>query len=227
MGEEGAGSGNTSYSHINTRISSPTLSLVLRPLELQDAAALAGLLSDHRNMLFESPEPPKPMSTETGTIVITRMRESAATPTVVGPDGRVLSGPGRVNLAVVHTAPDAEDILVGLGGFGSIKDLPITSDEEQRTERVGDVGCMLDSAYRGKGYAVEAMRLAIEWAFRSAAEGGLQLDRVTAGTLVENEPMIALIEKKLGWNGTRQQSAEREGKEEMVYSETKDTWNKS
>ncbi|KAJ9136479.1 hypothetical protein NKR23_g9855 [Pleurostoma richardsiae] len=206
--------------YLSTSLPSPTHPITLRTIAPQDAPALAALLSDHRNMLFESPAPPQPMPLSTAELVIARMRDSAAAPSVLGPDGRPASGPGRVNLAVVYRGGGEEETMIGLSGFGSIKDLEEEEGAEgggKRTVRMGDVGVMLDSAYRRRGHAAEAVRLSVEWGFRPVEEGGLQLDRVTAATLGENEPMVRLLTKKMGWEGTRRPAPEREGKEEVFF----------
>lgn len=208
-------SSTTPSGHLNTRLVSNTHPILLRNVEVSDAPALAALLSDHRNMLYEGPDPPSPMSVETAEMVISRMRESAAAPSVVGNDGKVASGPGRVNLAVVYGSSE-EEKLIGLGGFGSIKDLEDGSGSTRKKIRVGDVGVMLESDYRRKGFAVEAVRLSVEWGLRKADEGGLQLDKITAGTLVKNEGMVRLLEDKMGWKGVRRFNEEK-GDEEMYY----------
>jgi RimJ/RimL family protein N-acetyltransferase len=66
---------------------------------------------------------------------------------------------------------------------------------------VGDAGVVLDPKYRGKGYAVEAMKMSIDWALRKLEEGGLQLDLVTVTTRSDNEAMIRLTDEKLGLKG--------------------------
>ena len=75
------------------------------------------------------------------------------------------------------------------------------------------------------------MRLAIDFAFAPAGRpggdgdsGGLQLDRVTAGTVVENEPMVRLLERRLGWHGVRRPSPEKVGHDEMFYEMTPAQW---
>ncbi|EOO03100.1 putative gcn5-related n-acetyltransferase protein [Phaeoacremonium minimum UCRPA7] len=206
----------TPPSHLETSLKSQAYPIILRNVTLSDAPALAALLSDHRNTLFESPNPPPQMPVSTAEMVITRMRESAAAPSVLGADGRVTSGPGRVNLSVVYVSPDGStDKMIGLAGFGSIKDLDDAATGAKI--RVGDVGVMLDSDYRRRGFAAEAIRLSVAWGFAKLDEGGLQLDKITAGTLVENDGMVKLLEEKLGWKGIRQASEVKEGKEEMFY----------
>lgn len=87
--------------------------------------------------------------------------------------------------------------IIGLGGFGAIKDW----EREGRKIRAGDAGVVIDEKYRGKGYAVEAMKLAIDWAFTPVADGGPQLDIVTVTTTATNKAMLALTDDKLGLRG--------------------------
>ncbi|KAI1079476.1 hypothetical protein F5B20DRAFT_165946 [Whalleya microplaca] len=224
------------YQHLPTTLRSPSHPILLRTLQPADAPALAALLSDPRNTALDggpNTPPPQPMSTATAESVIQRMRESAAQPTIVdGRSGRVRRGPGRVNLVVVYLGPSARDgdgdgerevegddgeaakgegRVIGLGGFGGIKDLDAAGNTVSTPElpdgeeflRVGDVGAMIDPAYRGRGFGAEAVRLAMEWGFRRAEAGGLQLDKITATTLAVNGPMVAVFERKMGWTGTR------------------------
>ncbi|KAI0012950.1 hypothetical protein F4779DRAFT_614111 [Xylariaceae sp. FL0662B] len=208
----------SSYRHLPTTLPSQTHPhLLLRTLEPADAPALAALLSDPRNTALDGP-PSKPMDVATAVAVIRRMRDSAARPTVDG-EGE---GEGRV---------------IGLGGFGSIKDVPVPVDEAgggvvgvEESEgdkrgflRVGDVGAMIEPAYRGRGLGAEAVRLAMEWGFRAARDGGLQLDRVTATTLAANGPMVAVLERKMGWRGRRKEG-EGQGAEEVEFAMTVAEW---
>jgi RimJ/RimL family protein N-acetyltransferase len=160
------------------------------------------------------------MSVEAAADAIARMREDATKPTVVGDDGRVISGPGRVNLLVVYLGVDGvRGTVIGFGGYGCIH-------TRQGGVRAGDTGVMLATEWRGKGYAAEAMRLAIEWGFASAAQGGLQLDKVTMETAVENAPMIGLLEGRLGLRGKgrRREAPEAPGREQMFYELDPEDW---
>lgn len=246
-----------SYTHLPTSLLSPTHPLLLRTLEPEDNAAFAQILSDPRNTEFESDTVPRKMELATATTAISRMRDSAAQPTVVlitagagaaadgKPKGKVVSGPGRVNLAIVYlgdaaTAEGRElagkgGLMIGIGGFGSIKDLSASGSGEPAPEaaegqarggflRAGDVGAMINYEYRGRGFAYEAVRLAMEWGFRGAGDGGLQLDRVTATTLAENKPMIAVLGRKVGWEGKTVPAGEEGGKEEVCYEMSVEEW---
>lgn len=239
-----------SYNHLPTHLPSPSLPLLLRTLEPEDNAAFAAILSDPRNTDMESSEvrQAEPMELSVATGAIARMRDSAAQATVVAPPGanargRVLRGPGRVNLAIVYVGEDGTEegqelrrrggLVIGIGGFGSIKDLspatgsPVPPPEDGRAGgrdefvRVGDVGAMINAEYRGRGFAKEAVRLAMEWGFKSAAEGGLQLDQITATTLAKNAAMVKVLDR-FGWKG--QPKTSEEGAEELDYKISWEQW---
>ncbi|TQV96163.1 Acyl-CoA N-acyltransferase [Cordyceps javanica] len=216
-------------SHLDTRLASTTLPIVLRTTQPADAARFAAILSDPAN---GSDPHARPLDAATAASIIDKQRASAAVPTVLDRStGRVVSGPGRLNMVVEllrRPRPDDDDdeppLVIGLGGYGAIKDwvrggAPL---------RAGDVGAMIDPAHRGKGYAAEAIRLAVDWAFTPAAEGGPQLDLVTITTGEDNAAMIRLAEHKLGLKGrgTRRASEEKgqEGVAEMYYELTKKDW---
>ncbi|KAM3522905.1 hypothetical protein MY4038_008405 [Beauveria bassiana] len=229
------GSSTIEVSHLDTRLPSPTLPIVLRTIQPSDAARLAALLSDPGNA---SDPNAAPLSATTASELIVRQRLSASVPTVVdtarGAGGAVIiSGPSRVNM-VIELLPDTASssssssssppLVIGLGGYGAIKELV----RDGKTIRAGDVGAMIDPEYRGKGYATEAMRLAIDWAFAEATGGGggLQLDLVTVTTLEDNVAMVKLAEDRLGLKGrgTRRACGEEgaEGKTEVYYELTKE-----
>ncbi|KAM3439424.1 hypothetical protein MY4824_002699 [Beauveria thailandica] len=227
-------------SHLNTRLASPTLPIVLRTIQPSDAARLAALLSDPSN----APADPNavPLSATAASELIARQRLSASVPTVIDTarGGVIISGPSRVNMAIELLLPDAASssslsssssppLVIGLGGYGAIKELV----RDGKKIRAGDVGAMIDPEYRGKGYATEAMRLAIDWAFADATTGsggggGLQLDLVTVTTLEDNVAMVKLAEDRLGLKGrdTRRACGEEgaEGKTEVYYELTKKDW---
>ncbi|KAG8422926.1 hypothetical protein J3459_009953 [Metarhizium acridum] len=204
--------------HLCTRIESPTLPLALRTIEPRDAPRHSAILTAD----MRSSDPwAGGVSVSRSEELIAGQRESAAVPTVLGPDGEVVGGPGRVNMVLVLTSEG--DRVIGLGGFGAIKDW------ERRGGRVraGDAGVVVDEAYRGNGYAAEAMRLAVDWAFTPVAAGGPQLDLVTVTTAATNTPMLALAEDKLGLRGKgvlrHHESGHAAG--EMYYELTAAEWN--
>lgn len=204
--------------HITTLLTSPLLPIHLRPLLPSDAAAFARLVSDPR---AASDPAVRPIDASTARDVISRMRDSASKPTMLDPSGTgvVVSGPDRVNLAVVLDN-EKEEQVIGLGGYGAIK-------TREGGRRVGDVGVLIDPAFRGKGYATEALRLAIDWGFAGVEEGGLQLDLVSITTLSDNEPVVRLVRDKLG---VRVEPVEREveggkgDKREIYWELRKQDW---
>ncbi|KAH6659843.1 GNAT domain-containing protein [Truncatella angustata] len=230
-----------SYNHLPTYLPSSTYPLLLRTLEPEDNAAFAAILSDPRNTDMESAEvkQAKPMELSTATSAIARMRDSAAQATVVsapssdGGDarGKVLRGPGRVNLVIVYLGQEGTEegdelrkkggLVIGIGGFGGIKDLSHGTGEEEGVVRAGDVGAMINTEYRGRGFAKESVRLAMEWGFKSAAGGGLQLDKITATTLKNNVAMVKVLDK-FGWKG--QDKTNEDGLEELDYEMTWQEW---
>ncbi|EFQ30953.1 acetyltransferase [Colletotrichum graminicola] len=205
-------------SHLPTLLRSPTHPILLRTLEPRDAAVISAVLSDPENTKYDPHA--SAVSPEVAAGVISRMRESAAAPTVLDEaSGRVVSGPGRVNLLLVYVGGDDEGVGIGLAGFGGI-------DEREREGggklRVGDVGAMVNPAYRGRGFATEAVRLAVEWGFTRVEDGGPQFDRITATMLEANEPMVGLMERKFGW-----ERVARPGKEgEVTFEVGPEDWRK-
>ncbi|TDZ53166.1 hypothetical protein CTRI78_v007122 [Colletotrichum trifolii] len=209
-------------SHLPTILRSATHPIFLRTLEPRDAPAVSAVLSDPENTNYDPHA--SAVSPEVAVVVIQRMRESAATPTVLDDKGtKVVSGPGRVNLVVVcvegagdtlHVTGD-EGVVVGFGGYGGINE----REEGEGKVRIGDVGVMVNPEYRGRGFGVEAMRLAVEWGFKGVGQAGLQLKGITATMREENEPMVGLVERKLGWEGVREGG-------EVKFEVTEETWRK-
>lgn len=176
--------------HLNTRLESPTLPIILRVVEIQDAPHHAAMLSSPDN----GGDPDKPFPVSKSEQAIPAQRESASVPTILGADGRVVSGPRRVNMVVCLKTPSGDEQVIGLGGYGAVED----REHEGRKIRAGDVGVLLNKEHRGKGYAAEAMRLAMDWGFSAVTDGGPQMDLVTLTTLADNKPMSKLAEERLG-----------------------------
>lgn len=105
---------------------------------------------------------------------------------------------------------EVEERIVGLAGFGAIKyhsfgsggerhsneGVVVTDGEKNLVE--GNGGVMLNPEARGKGYAVEAMRLGIQWGFEQAEFGLISV------TMVEgNGAMRKVMERlrEVGWDG--------------------------
>ncbi|EGR51951.1 uncharacterized protein TRIREDRAFT_120120 [Trichoderma reesei QM6a] len=211
-------------SHLDTTIPSPTNPLLtLRTILPSDAPSLSHILSAPSNKTDPNA---KDIDVATAGAVIGRMREAASQPTVLDDQGNVVSGPSRVNMMLVLKTEDENgqpvEKVIGIGGFGAIKDW----ERDGRKVRAGDVGVMLDPAYKRQGYGVEAMKMAINWAFTPASEGGPQLDLVTITTLEDNDPMVKLLHKKLGLEGKGVVSPAEfdKDKNEIYYELTKEDW---
>ncbi|KAJ3550164.1 hypothetical protein NM208_g122 [Fusarium decemcellulare] len=210
-----ASSEDLQFSHLTVSLSSSILPISLRAPRSDEGAVYAALLANG------FPDSAQTFDTAWGDAAVIRHREAAAVPTIVSTtSGAVISGPARVNLVIVEHGD--EEKVVGLGGFGSIK----TWQREGKIVRAGDAGVLLDNEAQGKGYGREAMVLAMDWAAAPASEGGLQLDMITITTLADNEPMIGLVQKKLGLEGKgllRPAEFDKE-KLEIYYEITAEDW---
>ncbi|CAO3691133.1 unnamed protein product [Umbelopsis ramanniana] len=185
-------------SQLQTTLRSPKLPILLRVPNVADAPALLDLLSDPQNTQFDPHAGNGSFKLPQIEGMVTRMRESA--------DSDV---PGRVNLVLVDTS--LGDKVIGLGGFGHIA--------TEGTKRIGDVGIMITPTARHKGYGVEAMKMAIDYAFQT-----LRLDQVTATMLAKNTPMRSLMDKQLKLTGITRDS---EFGEEVFYSVLPEEWMQS
>ncbi|TKW51463.1 hypothetical protein CTA1_13161 [Colletotrichum tanaceti] len=230
-------------SHLPTLLRSPTHPILLRTLEPRDAAALSAVLSDPENTKYDpyasaiSPEAAR-------AAIDRMRESAAVPTLLDDATGRVASGPGRVNLVIVYVdgventlgVEGGEGVVVGLGGFGGINEHEEEAEaEEEKDEegegegkgkgkrvkvkvrvrvRAGDVGAMLNPGFRGRGFATEAIRLAVDWAFTRVEDGGPQFDRVTATMVEANKAMVGLVEKKFGWKRVARAGGEEEAEEE-------------
>lgn len=90
----------------------------------------------------------------------------------------------------------------GVGGLGRIGlDKPVQSKGQGKGEGrevllVGDAGIMLDTKVRGKGHAVAALEMVIDYGFRV-----LGLDEWRIAATDENLAMRGLMEKRFGLVG--------------------------
>jgi RimJ/RimL family protein N-acetyltransferase len=87
----------------------------------------------------------------------------------------------------VNGVIEIDDQVVGTCGLGWIG----TSKEGKM---IGDAGIMLDFDFRGKGYAYEALRIAIDHGFRV-----LGMDEIHIATRDANVAMKGLMSSKLGF----------------------------
>lgn len=169
----------------NTILYSPTHPIVLRNPKPSDASVLSRILSNPENTKYDPMCSPTGISEEQSSKFIARSLESASK-----------EMPASVNLVLVllpTISSEEEGEVIGLGGFGGM--------DEVDGKRFGDVGIMVEPKFRGRGYALEALRLSIEFALEK-----LGVDGVSATTLETNEPMMALLERKMGWAGERRDS---------------------
>ena len=191
---------------------SSTLPIALHVLNAPDARMFAHLLSDPANG-HSGPDFDTPWAEG----AISRQRAAAAVPTLTDASGgTVLSGPKSCNLGIYHVDPSSgSETMIGLGGYGAIKELK----REGGKIRAGDVGVLLDTRHRGRGYAVEAMKLSLDFGAAPVSEGGLQLDAISITTLESNTAMRRLAEDRLACKGGILRPAEFEKGEQEVYWE--------
>lgn len=169
----------------DTILYSPTHPIVLRNPKPSDASVLSRILSNPENIKNDPMCSPTGFSEEQSSKFIARSLESASKEI-----------PTSVSLVLVllpSISSSEEGEVIGLGGFGGI--------DEEDGKRFGDVGIMVEPEFRGRGYALEALRLSIEFALEK-----LGVDGVSAATLEMNEPMVTLLERKMGWAGERRDS---------------------
>lgn len=188
---------------LDTKLYSPKLPLLLRNPELNDAKAFAAILSNPANTEFDPMCSPDPIPESKALEIITAMRTSAAE-----------SIPSRVNLVIVllpSTGADEAGQLIGLSGFGGI--------DEIKGKRWADAGAMINPEFRGRGYAIESMRLSIEFALEK-----LSVEGISCEMLQMNLSMINLVEKRFGWVGKKSEG--KYGKE-IRYEIGRDEWERT
>ena len=100
--------------------------------------------------------------------------------------------------------------MVGLSGMGHVE----TRDDGKR---IGDAGVMINPDARGKGYAYESLRMAIDYGLRE-----LELDEVTVEMREANVEMRGLMDRKFGI--TPVVSENREGGNEYSYRFGREEW---
>jgi RimJ/RimL family protein N-acetyltransferase len=186
-----------------TKLYSPALPILLRPPQSTDAQALSTILSNPANTKHDpmcSSEPTTPSQAES---LISKMRLSASA-----------TLPTRVNLVIaLLPSPNSTQELevIGLSGFGGIDVI--------EGKRWADVGAMINPEHRGKGYAIESMRLSIEFALAE-----LSVEGISCEMLDGNTEMLGLVEKKFGWVGVK--SKKRFGVE-VRFEVTREEWVKT
>lgn len=166
----------------STNLVSPTLPILLRNPSLKDATTFSAILSNPLNNKHDLYAQPLSPSSAESTISDMVLSASAAIPT-------------RVNLVIVLLSyPGASETLdspvIGLSGVGGIDVID--------GRRWADVGVMVNPEHRGKGFALESLRLSIEFAFRELSVHGVSCQMDSA-----NVEMVGLVEGKLGWSGVK------------------------
>lgn len=110
---------------------------------------------------------------------------------------------------VFLVAISPEGKLIGTGGveeiFTRTEDNQADAGIGELGKRVGTAGIMINPEERGKGYAVEAMRMSFEFGFKSVPDG-LGLDEIVVATSLENGGMRGVMEKKFGLIGVERQT---------------------
>lgn len=212
----------TQISHLHTVIpSSKFPNLYLRTIKASDVERFVAILSAPSN---RSDPHSQGMTIPQAEAAIARSLESASENTIINSESKVVRGPDRVNMMLCLKMEDGgdEERIIGLGGFGAIKNCRRGGIRF----RSGDAGVMLDPAYKRLGYGLEAMKMAIDWGYTPASEGGPQLDLVTITTLEENVAMQQLAEKKFGLEGKglKRQSDFDEDKTEVHYELPREYW---
>lgn len=175
--------------HSTIKPTSRTHSLILRTPTSNDAPALVRHFSDKRNTKHD--------------LSVHGLDNAVAVAALIEQWRTVSSSLKGFNLVV-----EVEGELVGVGGFGWIGVVKGDEEEEEKEEegkketrkgeRIGDAGIMLDTRVRGKGYAVEALRITMDYGFRM-----LDLDACRLAATDENLAMKGLMEKRFGLEGKR------------------------
>lgn len=179
---------------------SPTLPIELRSPTLSDASALLALFTDPVNVAADPSLQGATFTLEKLETMIDRWNEAA-----------LAKHPGRVNLVVVDNS-ESEGKVVGTAGMGHI-------ERTDAGRSIGDAGVMLFPEAQGKGYAYEAMRLTIDFAYKT-----LNLDKVTSSTLESNGAMRGLLESKFGLVGERRKCEVEAWGWEYIYVVKKEEW---
>lgn len=123
--------------------------------------------------------------------------------------GRVRSTRESVQRYVEKFKHSTSDLLLAIRQAGTGQHLGnVTLNNIDWTVRTGHLGILIGrKEWWGKGYALEALRLLITYAFQE-----LKLHKVTAGAVIDNVPSIIML-KKLGFKteGIFQQEAVVDG----------------
>ncbi|KAH8802645.1 acetyltransferase [Xylogone sp. PMI_703] len=184
---------------VDTVLPSTKYPIYLRCPQVSDAATYAQILSNPQNIRHDPSDNGEPMKVENAEKTITAMRKSASEEV-----------PTRVNFVIVYTGGEEgkEEEVIGLSGFGGIDLID--------GKRYADVGVMINPEYRGRGYALECLRLCIDFAFEKLATEG-----VSCQTRVVNTEMVGVLEK-FGWKGGVRRESEKGA--EFRYEMSPEEW---
>ena len=161
----------------------------------EDAAALLRLFSDRRNVQYD------------------KSCDDLDTPDAISrliTQWTTFDEPlNRANIVVV-----IEGRPVGTGGLGWI------GKTKTDGKLIGDAGIMLDSDFRGRGYAYEALRIIIDHGFRV-----LDMDEVHIACVDANTAMKGLMNAKLGFSAAPIQ--DKQFGNEWIWRITREQWYES
>lgn len=161
---------NCSNLHI-TSLKFPELQLRL-PMQ-DDAPALLRLFTDHRNIQYDKS--------------CNNLDTSSAINTLIKQWEDVGHPLERANIVIV-----VDGKTVGTGGLGWI------GRRKSDGKLIGDAGIMLDSGYRGQGYAYEALCMVIDHGFRV-----LGMEEVHVSCVDANVAFKSLMNMKFGFEAQR------------------------
>lgn len=190
--------------YLTVTLTSLTRPLILRAPTLDDAPALISHFSDTRNTQHDRS--------------VHGLDNPEAIIALIERWSTVSSPPKALNFVV-----EIEGEVVGVGGLGWIgytkskTDAARSKEDSSNDIYVGAAGIMLDTRVRGKGYAVEALRMIMDYAFTV-----LRLDEVRVGSTGANVAMKGLMENKFGLVGERIEPDQFGN--EWVWRIRKDEW---
>ena len=205
--------------YLNVRLESRNRPLVLRSIEIEDAAEMARI----SNLMPETSG--KSYSEAECREQIRHMRACALTPTVTNSRYQTTSGPLSVNLVILDNSDgDKEGKVIGACGIDRMKEARVL----HHVRRIGNVNILLEPAYKNDYEIAETvMGLMLDWAFATASRGGLQLQSVEFQPLADHTVMLRLVRDflKLKFEGaSRKGNAATRGKRYFFWEFWKQQW---
>ncbi|KAL9095470.1 MAG: hypothetical protein Q9165_002341 [Trypethelium subeluteriae] len=169
--------------------------LALRLPVANDAAALLRIFTDRRNVQYDKS--------------CDGLDTSEAIDALIN-QWRTFGEPlERANVVVVINGE-----TVGTGGLGWI------GKRKSDGKMIGDAGILLDSEFRGKGFAYEALRIVIDHGFRV-----LGMDEIHIACVDANTAMKGLMSSKLRFEAVPIQ--DKQFGNEWIWRITRDQWYQS